>query len=354
MAVASLACVATVVGHAQSPPPAHDPLAGALAEARAAFAAESSTEALWTDAKGGIDASLSDAQRALAAGRRWFALERLAQARQSLLATRYVLRHPAERADLAAFEREWTRLGATLGSAAPPSASLDTVRPAALRALAEVALPQVRLNYDAGLEYGRNTQPEYGLYYVGVADAQRQFVALARTMTASGNGRTAPALRSIASDIAAVQHDLLSLYRPPASTERHSEFIVASSALKEARQYDSSGFRFAALLRYLLATQRTSMLHAGTDRDSAVIVNRLKTLRTQLESGRTDHSIGLLMLERAEAALDTNTPAGRQAAAAIAFDTMPRYFAALEPAKLSPSRADAPPVTVTLVRWPFT
>src|SRR5207342_3477471 len=104
----------------------------------------------------------------------------------------------------------------------------------------------------AGLEYGRNTQPEYGLYYVGVADAQHQFVNLARTLTlAAGESRAAPPLRSIADEIAAIQRDLLSLYRPPASTDRHSEFIVASSALKEARQYDASGLRCAAVLRFL-------------------------------------------------------------------------------------------------------
>ena len=150
------------------------------------------------------------------------------------------------------------------------------MRPAALRALAEAAMPQVRINYDAGLEYGRNTEPQYGLYYVGVADAQHQFVALARTLTApAADGRAAPRLRSIADEIAAVQRDLLSMYRPPASTERHSEFIVASSALKEARQYDASGLRYAALLRLLQATQRTAMLRAGArprrrgDRQSA-------------------------------------------------------------------------------------
>jgi hypothetical protein len=63
-----------------------------------------------------------------------------------------------------------------------------------------------------------------------------------------------------------------------------------------------------------------------------------------------------LMLERAEAALDATTAVGRQTAAAIVTETMPRYFAALEPARSPTTRrnGDAPVVTVTLVRWPFT
>jgi hypothetical protein len=355
--VSSLACVVAVVVHAQTSPATSDPLARAIAEASSTFAAESSSDQLWTDAKAGIETSLNDARRALEAGRRWFALERLAQARQSLLATRFALQHPAERADLAAFEREWTRLGETLGGTPIAVGPLDTIRPAALRALAEVAAPQVRINYDAGLEYGRNTQPEYGLYYVGVADAQQQFVRLARTLTSpAADGRTAPRLRSIADEIAVVQRDLLSMYRPPASTERHSEFIVASSALKEARQYDALGLRHAALLRLLQASQRTAMLHVTGDGDNAAIAGQLKALRTRLASGGVDNSIGLLMLERAEAALDTNTAVGRQTALAIATDTLPRYFAALEPARpaTTPRGTAAPIVTVTLVRWPFT
>jgi hypothetical protein len=46
-------------------------------------------------------------------------------------------------------------------------------------------------------------------------------------------------------------------------------------------------------------------------------------------------------------------PAPPPIAAAIATDVLPRYFAALGPARPSPARP-APRVTVTLVRWPYT
>jgi hypothetical protein len=39
--------------------------------------------------------------------------------------------------------------------------------------------------------------------------------------------------------------------------------------------------------------------------------------------------------------------------AVLVADVLPRYFAALEPARPAPSRP-APKVTVTLVRWPYT
>jgi hypothetical protein len=40
-------------------------------------------------------------------------------------------------------------------------------------------------------------------------------------------------------------------------------------------------------------------------------------------------------------------------AQAIAFDVLPRYLAALEPARPEPARPQ-PRFTVTLVRWPYT
>ena len=353
---AVVTCAALAAASRQATP---DPIAEAVAGVAASVAAETSTDQLWIDNKAGIDAGLKDAQAALTAGRRWFALERLGQARQTYFATRYALQHPTERKDLAALERTWKELGPTLGAAAPQAASFAAATPAAARGLAEVALAQVRINYDAAIEYGRNTQPEYGLFYIGVGDAQRQFVSLVRSMPlAASPARTAPAVRSIASEIAGVQSELLSLYQPPASIDRHSEFIAASSSLKEARQYDTQGLRYGALYKFLQGTLRTAVLrNAAAPPDPAVLATQLQEFRARLVAGRTDHTLGLLFLERAEAALAAGTPAGAQTAAATTMDVLPRYFAALDPLRpaASASRAATTPIaTVTLVRWPFT
>lgn len=357
-----LVAAAVISARAWAPTPqdAADPIALAIEDLAAKASAEPGADPLWTSNKGGIEAAIKDARAAIAAGRRWFALERLGAARQSYLATKFTIDHPAERKDLAAFERIWTELGPTLGAAAPKPAPLSPAMPSAVRALAEVAMPQVRINYDAGLEYGRNTQPEFGLYYVGVGDAQRQFVTLARALVpATAPARTAPPLRSLAAEIAAVQSDLLALYRPPASIDRHSEFIAASSALKEARQYDAQGLRYGAMLKFLQGAMRTALLrNADAPPDPATLATQLTEFRARLTGTRIDHSIGTFFVERAEAALESTALGGPPAAAAIALDVLPRYFAALEPLRPAPASAraaaSASPVTVTLVRWPFT
>ncbi len=72
---------------------------------------------------------------------------------------------------------------------------------------------------------------------------------LCRSLLVPGKRRT-PALRSVRPEIEALESDLLTLYRPPVSIDRHQEFIVANSTLKEARELDAAGLRYGALLRW--------------------------------------------------------------------------------------------------------
>ena len=66
-----------------------------------------------------------------------------------------------------------------------------------------------------------------------------------------------------------------------------------------------------------------------------------------------DHSLARFFIERADSALASSSDANDAVAAAVATDVLPRYLAALEPARPAPPAGD-PRVTVTLVRWPFT
>jgi hypothetical protein len=244
-------------------------------------------------------------------------------------------------------------LQSDLGTTSPRA--FDGVRPAAVRALAEAALPQVRVFYQASLEYGRSTMPDSGLFYLGSARAQREFAAFCRTLSFPAP-RRAPPLRPLAGELDALEATLLSAYRPPASIDRHSEFITASSTLNEARELDSAGLRYGALLKYLQAALRTALLAPAPPKPlgDAPLADRLHGLEGRLTAGDRDHSIGRIFLESAQADEAAAVPPARPATAeAIAADVLPRYFAALEPARPRPRRP-APRVTVTLVRWPYT
>jgi hypothetical protein len=315
--------------------------------------ASDSTDDTWAQVKAVSAPVLDRARAALGAGRRLLATQLVVAARAPLSAAAYMQSPPATAVkDGVALEAEWKRMGGVLADrlGAPRAGALEGVRPAALRALGEAALPQARVFYDASLEYGRATAPESGLFYMGSARAAAETVDLCRSLSeATGD---AVHVRSVRPEIEALQGDLLAAYRPPASVEHHPDFIAASSQVKEARELDDAGLVHGALLRYLQAAQRFYPLRGTAAPDPARLAADLQALEARLSGGGSDQSLGRLFLERAREALEAKPP-DPAVAQAIVSDVVPRYLAALEPARPEPPKAE-PRFTVTLVRWPYT
>jgi hypothetical protein len=334
--------------------PAPDRLAAEIDRWEAFLRTNTSTDETWKQLKQGAGPLLARARSALGDGRRLLALQRLLAARADLSAASYMQAPPAAQVrDVAAFEAEWERMGGALraGPGPPPASALDGVRPAAVRALGEAALPQSRIFYDASLEYGRSTLPEYGLYYLGSARSATEAVELCVLLSRPDDPKPPP-VRSPRGQIEALEEELLAAYRPPLSIDRHADFIAASSMVKEARELDAAGLVYGALLRYLQAAQRFAPLRATEPHDEARIAERLRRAAERLSAGDVDHSLGRLFLERAQEALGASPP-DVATAGPIAAEVLPRYLAALEPGRPESLRPE-PRVTVTLVRWPYT
>jgi hypothetical protein len=112
------------------------------------------------------------------------------------------------------------------------------------------------------------------------------------------------------------------------------------------------------MLRYLEAAQLATPLRPPAPPlpklPPAALRQRLDEFAARLSAGGIDHSIGRMILEAAQdemaSAATGTTPAG---AVAVATDVLPRYFAALEPARPEAPKPK-PQVVVTLVRWPYT
>jgi len=240
---ALLALTLAASGAGGAPAESKDPLTAEVERWVAYLKGNTATDEMWTQVKEASEPVLGRTETALRDGRRLLALQRLAVARVNLAASAYLgERTPEQRSDPAGFEAEWARLGKVLRGdlgAIPPGA-FDGVQPAAVRALGEAALPQVRVYYEASLEYGRNTMPDSGLFYLGAAQAQRDFAVFCRSLAAP-SPRRAPPLRALGPEIESLQHDFLAAYRPPISIDKHLEFILANSALNEARELDGAG-----------------------------------------------------------------------------------------------------------------
>jgi hypothetical protein len=222
-----------------------------------------------------------------------------------------------------------------------------------VRALAEAALPQAKILYGASLEYGLSSAVDPGLYYIGLARGQVAFLEFCRGLREPSAG-VEPNLRSLVPDIDALERRLLAAYVPPASIDRHAEFIAASASLKEARELDAAGLRYGALLRLLQAALRMAPPPASPP-SAAEVAEKLAAARVRLADG-TDHSIVRIFLESAEGDLDAAAAKPGTApvlAAAVVTEVLPAYTAALAPAPRATPRPD-PVATVTLVRWPYT
>lgn len=354
--------------------PAADPLAAEI-ERWSAFLRDKAGDPRWASARQSGEPALARAGQALQDGRRLLALQRLANVRGNLATMAYMLERPAgQRKEMARFEAEWKRMGQVLRAdlGGPSPAALDGVRPAAARALAEAALPQVKLNYQASLGYGRTTEPDSGLFYLGSAQAQHDLIAMLRDLSPASS-EPPPPLRDLTPELDALEAAMLAAYRPPASIERHGEFIGASSTVKEARELNAAGLRHGALLRYLQAALRIAPL-AGQAAGPAApppsspadseLAARLRQHAARLSGSGGDASLGQLFVELAEGELaeapgeaPADAAISRGIAAAIDSDVLPRYVAALGPAPRPTLRSTprpAPTVTVTLVRWPYT
>lgn len=334
-------------------PAASDRLADEVQRCRALASDEKAGDEFTRSVRSGSLPPLRQIEADVAAGRKLAALHRLAPLHINLGGAAYVDGLAADQRDEAGFEKEWTRVGALLAKSGTHSEALAAMHTAALRAEAEATLPQARILYEASLEYARNTEPQFGLFYMGSALGADDFVELCRGLETQA-ARRAPPLRSIRAELDLLQAQLLAAYRPPVSVDRHSEFIGASSALKEARALDAAGQRHGALLRYLTACARCAPLIDTAPAPSAEeLVKLLDGFAKRLDGGDLDHSIAQVFLEYARSEIAAAPGTSPQVAVSIATRSLPRYFAALEPAPVAAAAAK-PALDVTLVRWPFT
>jgi hypothetical protein len=314
----------------------------------------------WKEAKPSLSGSLSRALEALHAGRLYSSLEELKEARTSLRALE-ATKESAPKSGLPGFESAWKKTSLELAGPAG-KAPAWTNAPAAIRALAETAQGQTTILLMASRSYAGATSPGAGFYYLGEAKAAAESAAFYATLHSSRQAAPGPPapLRSIAPELRRLQDRTVAAFKPPRSIERHGDFIRLNATLKRAGELDAAQLHAGALYQYLDAVQQFERLDfpvPDAARQSALRGN-LAALHSRLRGSRQDDSIAELFLERAETVLAGRNGSGPSAedwrnAAVLAERVLPAYFALLKPAP-PPSRQAVQPITVTLLRWPYT
>lgn len=281
-------------------------------------------------------ALLSSIRQNLEAGQLYLGLYRL----QSVWAEVAAQDYAASKAELqqqgtAAFEKEWQRLGLELSEKEKRLATTLSGRPsaaaAALVALAETSLTQVRPYYQSGRLYGLNTTIRDGLYYMGLAPALLDFAILCRELSLEGQGKPLK-LRSLKQELVKLEALVVDSYRRLDSSDSQPQFIRLNSTLKMAVELDGEGRYAGALLKYLEATLLLNLLSAPqmSAQDLPRLNQESRLMESRLKSAG-DNSIALIYLEMARGAIEEGArgrpDAERLKRAAVIIDrVLPRYF----------------------------
>jgi hypothetical protein len=296
------------------------------------------------DAKAMADplaAILETAKRSQSAGRFYAALEGVGRVRVGLGAAAEMSGRSGKTAE--EFDAIWNRTRSGLAEAERKSlGSSPSDLPAAVEALAQAAAGQVLVLADASRAYERVTGPQAGFYYLGQARSDADWAAFCRSLDVRRAAAPVP-LRSIAPELARLQQRANAAFQPPLSIDRHPQFIRFNATAKLAGELEAQGRRAGALYEYLDAVQQLAAIAPSKQSASESI----EVVRKRLADSPRDESLGLLFVERAEAASDS------AAVPAILGEVLPAYAEALAPGPPVAAPA-APAITVTLVRWPYT
>jgi hypothetical protein len=357
--VAFLAAPLLAAGAATAP----DAIGEAIASLRATPAPTmEAVKGEWESGQG----LLAKAEAAHAAGRELLALERLTLARTLLEPLRLVAsKAPTpEAVTPEIFDRALAEAKAELdrrrGELEARSAA---TLPAAVRALRDDARVQAPIYARTAPMWRENGDYFGGVFYVGNAVALARAAAFDATLRFPAP-RPAPRIVPLAGVVDALEHELVRAYVPPASKDRHREFISASAALKTARELLAAGSDEGALYEMLRTRLLGApILRAGrTPREAAALRESAADWRRRLDASPADESIAVLFLEKAEAMLDdaATSPEAHANAAALLDDVLPEYARRVGPDAATVASAprlqppDRAEVTVTLVRWPYT
>jgi hypothetical protein len=284
------------------------------------------------------------ASAAIESGRLYLALYELEPAWEHTFASAFA--RDAGASDIAAFTARWKAAGE------PRRGAALTAGPVVAEAFASAAETRGPATYRASLPYAQDSDVTSGWYYLGESRAVGAFASFVRALPWP-SAPPRPAIRSIAPELDALDAEVTGAYKKM-DRSQHPAYVGTSVTLKRARAAEAEQHYAGALLEYLIARYRFATLRAAATAAPPVpSPERLADARARL-APNVDHSIGELFVQMAEAAAARTDAAAQRGAAIILDDVLPAYHAALAP-PVSPRRTtDAAPVTITLVRWPFT
>lgn len=332
-------------------------IASEIRRLKAEAASQPKDDSEWKDIGPMVSDRLTRGEEATSAGRLYFALQSVGEAR-ILLQSFQTMRENAAAKTLPEFQVRWEQAKLKLTGDDAQSRARDwSGVPAAIRAISEAAQGQTLIVLNASKAYAEVTDPSAGFYYLGEARGDADFAAFVHGIRMPKISASRQ-LRSISPELDLLQKQTDQLFQPPLSIQKHKQFIRLNSTIKLAKDLDRESLHYGALYEYLFAVQQLALIDTKQE-SSSDLKNAVARARTKITSSKKDDSIAELFLQKADAFLDPTTDSLGSAdqkaenAAVILDRVLPAYFAVAEgPAPKLERQTSI--VTVTLVRWPYT
>ena len=304
---------------------------------------------------------LDAANQSVAAGQLYLSLEKLELAENLVVG----MHTAADKDDvvkngLPAFEARWSKASFSLTALDQRMRDKDWGHSlAVMQALYQEAQGSAIPLLDGARGFATSTNPPDGLFNLGQAMGEAEFVSFAASLHLPQTKAALP-LRSILPELNLLQEKTNAAFQPPKSIELQSGFIALNSALKVAEELDAKKSYAGALYQYLLAVGYYGMLNAKPldAASQAELKVTLAAVKKKLDESSTDETVAQLFQQRAEAAI---LPGGSmpsaddwRAAKVILEEVLPAYFALRSPAVPANALPTGKTVALTLVRWPYT
>lgn len=325
-----------------------------IAEVRARLGAVPDSQGL----KQACEASLTAADTASAEGRFLVALASVRRCLPFVAALETLAaRKDALGSDLDAFRTAWTDAGVDLRSRRSALGAAPGGRaPLAVRAMIESDLASFETYYTSALLYGENTTVESGLLYLGFPYGIVDFAGFAAGLPLAAPA-PAPALPDLGGALFALDGELLDFYKAQTTPEARSALAGTNSMFKVAQDLRAAKLEAGTLFEYLRTIESLAANRAASGEPAAAEDLRDRVARYAHRNQSVDNTIAGYFVERARGLLAAGAPGAveRRYAAAIVEAVLPAYervIAGDVPAL--PVSASGEPVTVTLVRWPYT
>ncbi|MEO8359950.1 MAG: hypothetical protein ABI672_07965 [Vicinamibacteria bacterium] len=230
--------------------------------------------------------------------------------------------------------KEWQEVGRTIeGGRGRFPVAKPAGQSAFVRATAEQSMGQIDEQYAVAVDYGRFSGVVAGAYYLGRAQGQLNFGLLLAPLTTPGVKTERP-LPELTTSLTRLEDEIVTAYAKPGSTAQHSNFIVANSSLKLAKELNQKGWSRGALLTLLRSSfaLNLAILAAPKTDQETMLSEQIEAFRKKFETSAYDDTIGLAFVEKAALAIEKSHAGGdagdreRLRAHAIVTAVLPRYL----------------------------